>query len=140
MRAASEGLGGGAHDVLGGGLVAGDVGGEPALADDQDAVGHAEHLGQLGGDHQDRQPLAGQLGEQPVDLGLGADVDAAGGLVDDQQLGLGGQPLGDDDLLLVAAAHRGRVHVEGAGLHLEPRRPGPGGLVLGALREQADAW
>ena len=30
-------------------------------------------------------PLPGQLREQPVHLGLGADVDAPGGLVDDQQ-------------------------------------------------------
>ena len=52
---------------------------------DEDAVGHAEHLGQLGGDHQDRDALPGELGEQPVHLGLGADVDAAGRLVDDQQ-------------------------------------------------------
>ena len=43
--------------------------------------------------------------------GLGADVDAAGGLVEDQQLGLGDQPAGEQHLLLVAAgevAHRAR--------------------------------
>ena len=36
-------------------------------------------------------------------LGLGADVDAAGGLVHQQHRGLGHQALGDDHLLLVAA-------------------------------------
>ena len=36
------------------GLLAGELGGDPALVHDQHAVGHAEHLGQLGGDHQDR--------------------------------------------------------------------------------------
>ena len=42
--------------------------------------------GQLGGDHQDRDALSpAQLLEQAVHLRLRADVDAAGGLVDDQQ-------------------------------------------------------
>ena len=50
-----------------------------------DAVGHAEHLGQLRRDHQHRHALAGELGEQPVHLGLRADVDPARRLVDDQQ-------------------------------------------------------
>ena len=43
------------------GLGAGELGGEPALVHDQHAVGHAEHLGQLGGDHQHGEPSAGQL-------------------------------------------------------------------------------
>src|SRR5690606_23658431 len=49
-----------------------------------------------------------------VDLVLGADVDAAGRLVEDEQVGLGVQPLAQDDLLLVAAGeladdgHHGR--------------------------------
>ena len=34
------------------------------------------------------------------DLGLRADVDAGGRLVEDQHVGLGRQPFGDDDLLL----------------------------------------
>ncbi len=85
------------------GLGAAELGHEAALAHDQDAVAHAQHLGQLAGDHEDAQALLGQLAHEPVDLGLGADVDAARGLVDDEQPGLAGQPLAHDDLLLVAA-------------------------------------
>ena len=48
-------------------------------------------------------PCDDQLVEQPVHLGLGADVDAAGRLVDDQQRRAAGQPLAEHDLLLVAA-------------------------------------
>ena len=33
-------------------------------------------------------PLGGELGDLGLDLRLGADVDAAGGLVEDQDLGL----------------------------------------------------
>ena len=48
-------------------------------------------------------PCVGELVEQPVDLLLGADVDAAGRLVEDEHVAVLGQPLGEDDLLLVAA-------------------------------------
>ncbi len=48
-------------------------------------------------------PLAGDLADQLVQIGLGLDVDADRRLVDDQDLGVGGEPLGDRHLLLVAA-------------------------------------
>ena len=41
-----------------------------------------------------------------MDLDLGPDVDAARGLVQDQDPRLRGEPLGEDDLLLVAARQR----------------------------------
>ena len=64
------------------------VGDQPSLAHHEDAVRDREHLGQLGGDHQHGDAVAGQRREQPVDLGLGTDVDPARRLVDDQQSGL----------------------------------------------------
>ena len=48
-------------------------------------------------------PFFSSVGEQPVDLRLGADVDADGRLVEDEELGAVVQPFADDDLLLVAA-------------------------------------
>ena len=48
-------------------------------------------------------PLVGQRGHLPIDLRLGAHVDAAGRLVEDQHPGLHREPLAEDDLLLVAA-------------------------------------
>ena len=59
--------------------------------------------GQLRRDHDDRLALGRELVEQAVDLLLGADVDAARGLVEDQDVAVLDEPLGDDDLLLVAA-------------------------------------
>ena len=91
--------------------VARELAGDPALVHDQHAVGHPEHLGQLGGDHQHREALARELGHQAVHLGLGADVDAARRLVDDQDLRAGGEPLAEHDLLLVAA----RQEADGVG-------------------------
>ena len=67
-------------------------------------VAEPQHLLQLGGDEDHRHALAGELGDQLLDLGLGADVDAAGRLVEDEHLRLGDQPAGQQHLLLVAAA------------------------------------
>ena len=65
------------------------------------------------------RPGRGQLGDDPVDLDLGADVDAAGRLVEDQEPRLRRQPLRQHDLLLVAARQgadqlldAGHPHVE----------------------------
>jgi hypothetical protein len=48
--------------------------------------------------------LAGEFGDQPVDLRLGADIDAARRLVKDQNPRLGEKPTSDQTLLLVASA------------------------------------
>ena len=48
--------------------------------------------------------VLGQVQDQALDLGLGADVDAAGRLVEDEDLRVRRQPAREDDLLLVAAA------------------------------------
>ena len=49
-------------------------------------------------------PAAARFVEQLVNGDLGTDIDAAGRLVDDQQLAIPGQPFGEGDLLLIAAA------------------------------------
>ena len=54
-------------------------------------------------------PSSASRADEGVDLGAGADVDAAGGLVEQQHPAAAQQPAGQDDLLLVAAgqgAHR----------------------------------
>ena len=96
-----------------------DLGRHPALVEDEDPVGHRDDLGQVARDEDDPEAGRGQLGDDPVDLDLGPDVDAAGRLVEDQQPRLRGQPLGQDDLLLVAA-RQGADHLLDAGhLHVE---------------------
>ena len=53
-----------------------------------------------------RLALLGKVDDQLVDLVFRAHVDAAGGLVQQQDLGLGQKPAAQDDLLLVAAGKR----------------------------------
>ena len=87
--------------------------GDGAFEDGVDAVGEAQQLGQFGGDDDDALALVGQLLDDAVDLVLGADVDAAGGFVQDQQVRVGEHPLGQDHLLLVAAGELGHAFLHG---------------------------
>ena len=86
------------------------VGDDPAVAHDEQPVGHAEHLRHFRGDQQHRHAAVGKVADHPVDFDLGGDVDAARRLVEDEKLDvLDQQPLRQHDLLLVAAgklAHR----------------------------------
>ena len=59
--------------------------------------------GQVGGDQQHRAALPRELLDGGVDGHLGADVHAARRLVQDEHPRLAGKPLGQEDLLLVAA-------------------------------------
>ena len=83
--------------------------GELAAAhDDRDAAGTCPRSSSSsGGDEEDGAAGGGEaVGEGVPDLALGADVDAAGRLVEDEEAGGGHQPLADHDLLLVAAGER----------------------------------
>ena len=113
--------------------------GDAALMHDRDAVGNADHLFHVGGDHQHRDAGIGQAAHQPVDLRLGADVDTARRLVEDHHLGRHGEPLAEHDLLLVAARQRagprrqpGRLDAEIAALRL-------GGLALRCVPRDQEA-
>ena len=98
----------GAHDLFLRRLGAGELADEGAVVHDADAVADAEQLGHLRGDHHDALAGLRQLVDDTVDLVFGADVDAAGRLVEDQDLGVGHQPFRQHDLLLVAAGEVGR--------------------------------
>src|SRR5881296_720749 len=81
------------HDLFLRGLAARQLAGDAALAHHEDAVAQAQHLGQLRRDHDDGLALRGQRVEQLVDLGLGADVDAARRLVEEKDVAVAQQPL-----------------------------------------------
>ena len=109
---------------------------DAALVHDQDAVSQAHHLGQLRGDENDREAGLGELADEVVDGGLGADVDALGRLVQDDDLRPRGEPLGDHHLLLVAAGELGHLLVPARGLDREARAQAAGRLALGRCRQE----
>src|SRR5258706_8398036 len=74
----------GEHHPLLGGSVPVDLGGDAALMHDEDPIGHREDLGQVARDEEDAETGRPELGDDPVDLDLRADVDAAGRLIEDQ--------------------------------------------------------
>ena len=81
----------------------------PGYTELNDSDVQAEHFRHLGRDEQDSGALPRQVGDHLVDLDFGGDVDAAGRLVEDVELrALDEEPLGEDDLLLVATRQLAR--------------------------------
>ena len=70
---------------------------------DQNAIGHAQHLGKFRADHQDHLSFVGKCVHQLIDFILGPHVNPARGFIKNQNLAVPGQPLGHDQLLLIAA-------------------------------------
>src|SRR5712691_4659516 len=102
------------------------LGHDPSFAHHQHAVAHAQHLRQLGGDHQDALALRGQAVHEVVDLHLRRHVDAARGLVDDQHVDVGGQPFPEHVLLLVASREQPRRLGEAGRLEAHVAHPARG--------------
>src|SRR5688500_3140941 len=117
-----------AHDLFLAGFPGRHLADHPALVHHIDAVADAEQLRHLGGDDDDALPLLRQARDDGVDLELGADIDAARRLVQDQDLRSGEQPLAEHHLLLVAAGtvhrlleHAGAADVEVAAVFVRDR-------------------
>lgn len=70
---------------------------------DQHAVGRGHDLAHVVGHHHNRHSLARQILDDLMNLALGLDVDADGRTVENKDARVGGQPLPQDDALLVAA-------------------------------------
>ena len=86
-----------------GDFVADELAPDRAAVHHQDAVAAADELIVVGRVEEDGRSCAGKLVQKRVDLLLGADVDPARRIVEQQDARLGHQPLADDELLLVAA-------------------------------------
>ena len=102
------------------GVVGGDLADDAAVGEDQQPVGDGQDLLELGGGDDDGGALLGEPDERGEHLGLGADVDPAGGLVDEEDVGPVAGPLGQQQLLLVAAGEIDDVLLPRRRAHLEP--------------------
>ena len=77
-----------------------------AAAQHDDAIAKAEQFRHFARGDEHAEPLGGELAHARVNLALGADVDAARRLVEQQQARLAEHFLGEHDLLLIAARQR----------------------------------
>ena len=69
-----------------------DLGDQLLFAEDEHPIHQLDVLVELGREHHHRQAFARQLGEQLVEVALGADVDPAGRVVQQQDPRFGGEP------------------------------------------------
>src|SRR5580658_8770818 len=74
-----------------------------------------------------------------MDLRLGADVNAAGRLIEDEELWTVCEPLAEHDLLLVAAGQPAGDFVDGASLDAEPLNAVPRHATLGGAVDESGA-
>ena len=76
---------------------------DAAFVQHDDAVAHAHELGQLARAEDDRFPGVGKPIDDLVDFNFRADIDAARGLVEEDDLRLGHERFAEHDFLLIAA-------------------------------------
>ena len=108
------------HDRLLVHVVALHLAGDPALVQHQYAVADADQLRQFRRDRDDAHALVGEVAQDRVDLRLGADVDAARRLVDEEHARVDGKQLRQRHLLLVAARKLRHRLVDAGAANAEP--------------------
>src|SRR5262249_911809 len=69
----------------------------------QDSVAHADDFAQIARNEQNRFATRGQLVDECMNLGFGADIDAARRLIKNHHTGIAFEPANHDCLLLIAA-------------------------------------
>src|SRR3954466_13367609 len=106
--------------------VAPDLSGNMSCAHHDDAVADADDLGQVGRDDENRGARLREIVDDRIDLGLGADVDAARRLVKDQDLRADREQPRQQHFLLVAAGEPAGGNTDIRSTDAEPRARAPG--------------
>jgi len=99
------------------GLLDRQVGDQLAAVEHRDSVGQQKYFLKVGGDHQNRAPFAAHAQNLVVDVLNRADVEPAGGLVEQQEGAVEQQLAPEDDLLLVAAGQGLKFSISGGHQH-----------------------
>ena len=110
--------------------------GDPAVAHHHRAVDQRRHRAELVGDQHDGGAAGLEGGERVGEGALVAEVDAGGGLVEHQQVGLPGERASDEDTLLLPAAQLGHAEARPVGQPDDVDRVGDGPPVLAGEREE----
>src|SRR5262249_29243028 len=76
------------------------------------AIAERQQFGQLAGGDDDAEAVAAEPVHEPIQLGLGTDVDAARWVVHKKHFGLGQQPTADNGFLLITTAQAGNGAVD----------------------------
>jgi hypothetical protein len=130
----------GVRDGVLGDLLAAEFGHHLAGGEDQHPVAEPFQLPGIGGDDDHAGPSVGGLAQDAVDLGPGADVDALGRLLGQQQRRLLVQQRpGQQHLLLVAAGQAEHIGFNGRCLDRQVLALGLGGPGLGARPDDPPA-
>lgn len=107
------------HQVFLGKSILLNIVGDDTVGHRVNAVTDTDELGQLGGNHDDGLACIGKLIDDFVDLILGADVDASGRLIEDEDVRLRDNPLGEQHFLLVTTGEGGDIHIDVMALDVE---------------------
>ncbi|MCY1174516.1 hypothetical protein D9M73_147220 [compost metagenome] len=113
--------------------------GDGAAVHDMNAVAEADQLRQVGREDQHPGALLHQFTDQPIDLHLGANIDANAGLVQQVQAGTPREPLGQRHLLLIAAAELTHLGMRARGLDPQALDQLQGGMPLARRLQQPQA-
>ena len=74
-----------------------------AIPEDQGTGADANNFIDFGTDEENGHSPLAERGDQRIDFSASADVDAAGGFIEDEKSGLDGEPAGEENFLLIAA-------------------------------------
>src|SRR5260221_833920 len=113
----------GVHDAVDGDVGARQLGIDPALEHDDDAVDDAHELARIRRIPDDADALAGKIGDQAVDIALGAEIATPRDVVEKEDLRLRQEPPFEKHLLLIAAAEVADRLLGAAGPDLPPGPP-----------------
>ena len=108
-----------------------------AFVEDPDAVTGGVELLELAAGDDDRGSLVGQATDEPVEFGLGADVEAAARLVEQQHAAAVEQPFRQHDLLLIAARQRSSRALQIRVFGRQAAKYRLGAALFGPVAEQA---